>query len=296
MWVQNFAAGEILNPHPYFLRRYLWWNNRSAKRKAAMVDWYLGTIGFTYPEWKSSFYPAGLPANQSLNFYSKVFNAVEINTTFYGPQSSAQTVRWAAATPEKFYFVLKTPRRVTHDMRLQNAAGEMRAFIESSLGLGEKFGAVLLQLPPSMKITERSVLQQFLAELPRGPRYALEFRHASWYVPATAELLREHGVCWVATDYEDLPVEIHPTTDFLYLRWIGKHNVMPHPGYEVTDRSERLADWLQRIRTNQTGIKTIFGFFDNDYAGHAPATCARLKELAGLGSPPSTPAEQGRLF
>jgi uncharacterized protein YecE (DUF72 family) len=261
-----------------------------------MVDWYLGTIGFTYPEWKGSFYPAGLPANQSLNFYSKVFNAVEINTTFYGPQSPEQTARWAAATPENFCFCLKAPRRVTHDLRLQNAGPEMRAFIDSCAGLGEKFGAVLLQLPPSLKIAERPALAQFLAELPRGPRYALEFRHPSWHVPATAELLREHGVCWVATDYEDLPVEIHPTTDFLYFRWIGKHNVIAHPGYEVTDRGARLEDWLQRIRADLSGIKCIFGFFDNDYAGHAPATCARLKNLAGLDSPPSAPAEQGRLF
>jgi uncharacterized protein YecE (DUF72 family) len=123
----------------------------------------------------------------------------------------------------------------------------------------------------------------------------VEFRHASWHVPATEDLLREHRVCWVATDYEDLPVEIHPTTDFFYFRWIGKHNVIPHPGYEVTDRTARLRDWLERIQASLDGRKTLFGFFDNDYAGHAPATCMKLKELAGL-STPSTPAEQGRLF
>lgn len=260
-----------------------------------MVDWFLGTIGFTYPEWKGSFYPVGLPANQSLNFYSKVFNCVEINTTFYGPQSPEQIARWAAAVPENFRFCLKAPRRITHDLRLQNAEGEMRAFLDSSAGLGEKFGAMLIQLPPSLTIAERPSLESFLAALPRGNRYAVEFRHSSWHVPATADLLRKYGVCWVATDYEDLPVEIHPITDFLYLRWIGKHNVIPHPGYEVTDRTARLRDWLERIKTNLDGGEILFGFFDNDYAGHAPATCMKLKELAGLGTPPA-PAEQGRLF
>ncbi|MBE0698412.1 MAG: DUF72 domain-containing protein [Anaerolineaceae bacterium] len=261
-----------------------------------MVDWFLGTIGFTYREWKGSFYPAGLPVNQSLNFYGKVFNAVEINTTFYGSQTPEQIARWAAATPENFSFCLKAPRRVTHDLRLVNAEAEMCAFIESLAGLGEKFGAALIQLPPSLKINERQALEKFLDALPRGPRYAVEFRHPSWHVPATNDLLRQHGVGWVATDYEDLPVDIHPTTDFLYLRWIGKHNVIPHPGYEVTDRSARLMNWLNRIQANLSGVKTIFGFFDNDYAGHAPATCTRLKELAGLSSSPSAPAEQGRLF
>ncbi len=97
--------------------------------------------------------------------------------------------------------------------------------------------------------------------LPHGPRYAVEFRHASWHVPATADLLREHRVCWVATDYEDLPVEIHPTTDFLYIRWIGKHNVIPHPGYEVLDRTARLRDWFERINASLDGVEDDLWLF-----------------------------------
>jgi uncharacterized protein YecE (DUF72 family) len=261
-----------------------------------MVDWYLGTIGFTYPEWRGSFYPAGLPANQSLTFYSKLYNAVEINTTFYGPQSPAQVQRWGLMTPPDFRFCMKAPRRVTHDLRLQNAEADMRVFVESSQPLEKKFGAVLIQLPPSLKVDERPTLERFLAGLPAGPRYAFEFRHASWHVPQTADLLRYHGVCWVATDYEDLPVEIYPTTDFLYIRWIGKHGVLPHPGHELLDREERLKSWLERIRAVEPEIDTVYGFFDNDYAGHAPATCNRLKTLIGLPVTPSSGEEQGRLF
>lgn len=263
-----------------------------------MLDWYLGTIGFTYPEWKGSFYPVGLPANQSLNYYSRIFNAVEINTTFYGPQSPAQVERWAANTPPEFRFAMKAPRRVTHDLRLQNTETEMRVFIESSAGLKEKFGAVLIQLPPSFKEEEREILARFLPTLPPGPRYAIEFRHASWHVPRTAELLRQHGVCWVATDYEDLPVEIYPTADFLYIRWIGKHNVLPHPGHEVVDRAERLQAWVERIHNaaESGGVQTVFGFFDNDFAGHAPASCNRLKTILGLPVASSSGEEQGRLF
>lgn len=261
-----------------------------------MVEWFLGTIGFTYPEWKGSFYPVGLPAGQTLNFYSRVFKAVEINTTFYGSQSPAQIARWAAATPDDFRFCLKAPRKITHELRLQNAESEMRAFLDSLSGLGDKLGAVLIQLPPSMKVSEIRVLETFLAVLPKGPRYAIEFRHASWYTSIVDDLLRQHGMGWAATDYEDLPVEIHPTSDFLYLRWIGMHNVIPHPGYEVIDRASRLQDWLERINSNISGVKSIFGFFDNDYAGHSPLTCKRFKALAGLDLPPSSLAEQGRLF
>jgi len=258
--------------------------------------WYLGTIGFTYSEWKSSFYPSGLPSSQSLNYYSRIFNAVEINTTFYGPQSAAQVQRWAAATPQEFRFCLKAPRRITHDLRLVNAESEMRAFVDSLAGLEDKLGAVLVQLPPSFTLSERPNLERFLESLPVGARYAIEFRHASWYKPETAALLRQHGVCWVSSDYEDLPVEVVQTTDFLYLRWIAKHNVIPHPGHEVIDRTERLQGWLERIREQMEGVDTILGFFDNDYAGHAPASCNRFKTLAGLPVSLSAGDEQGRLF
>lgn len=261
-----------------------------------MFNWNLGTIGFTYPEWKGSFYPVGLPSGQSLRYYSRVFNAVEINTTFYGPQSPAQIQKWAANTPEDFCFSLKAPRRITHELRLQNANAEMLAFLESSAGLGNKFGAVLIQLPPSFTAEDRPIMAQFLKDLPRAFRYAVEFRHSSWYVPATADLLREYQVSWTATDYEDLPIAVTPTTDFLYLRWIGKHNVLAHPGHEVIDRGARLQTWWGLIQPHLDQVQQVFGFFDNDYAGYAPATCNRWKEIVGLPTAPSAADEQGRLF
>jgi uncharacterized protein YecE (DUF72 family) len=174
----------------------------------------------------------------------------------------------------------------------------MRSFVEASSSLAEKFGAVLVQLPPSFTTAERPALEGFLQTLPPGPRYAIEFRHTSWHQSGTetADLLKQYGVCWVANDYEDLPVEIFPTTDFLYIRWIARHNVIPHPGHEVIDRSERLASWLKLINANLAGIRQIYGFFDNDYAGHAPATCNRLKAIIGLPVVPTSAEEQGRLF
>lgn len=271
-----------------------------------MDNWKLGTIGFNYSEWKISFYPAGQPTSQQLNFYSKAFDAVEINTTFYGPQSPTQVERWAASTPGGFRFCLKTPRRITHDLRLQSpGAEEMRTFIHSSTVLGQKLGPFLVQLPPSFKPNEIAQLELFLQSLSQDKaldkiRYAVEFRHASWYQPEIVvrlvEILKKYQAAWVSTDYEDLPMRIIPTTDFFYIRWIGKHGVIPHTGKEVIDRTSRLQEWVRLIQQNWTGIHSIYGFFDNDYAGHSPATCSRFKEMIGLPATQPPAGQQGRLF
>ena len=271
-----------------------------------MTDWFLGTIGFTYPEWKGSFYPTGLPAAQSLTYYSKIFNAVEINTTFYGAQPPAQLQRWAGATSPDFRFCLKAPKRITHELRLAGSAlDEFRAFVDASSALGGQLGAILIQMPPSFKADEWPTLLQWIAHLPdeianQRVRYAIELRHASWHEPEMCarltDLLSQHQVGWVAADYEDLPVTIHNTAPFLYVRWIGKHNVLDHPGFEVIDRSARLQSWVERLRPYLDTLEGVFGFFDNDYAGHAPASVNRLKTL--LRQPIQLPpqGEQGRLF
>ncbi len=275
-----------------------------------MVEWSLGTIGFSYPEWKGNFYPSGLSSQDALRFYSHAFNAVEINTTFYGAKSAEQMQSWSALTPEDFCFSLKAPRHITHDLRLEGAAAEeLRAFAGISRALQQKLGAILIQLPPSLHADSLPQVEKFLAGLRVEPgdqaiQYAIEFRHASWYAPkaaeATADALRAHQVCWVSVDYENLPLTVTPTADFLYIRWIGRHNVLAHPGYEVLDRAERLQGWVERIQQAMTNanppVERIFGFFDNDYAGFAPASCRRLKRLLGLPESGDSGAEQGRLF
>ncbi len=104
----------------------------------------------------------------------------------------------------------------------------------------------------------------------------------------------------MTADYEDLPLVIHPTARFLYMRWIARHNVIAHPGYEVLDKTERLKAWIKLIdeaaASAPQSIEQVFGFFDNDYAGHAPATCNKLKGLLGLPVSSSQAGEQGRLF
>src|SRR3712207_2621708 len=180
-----------------------------------MVDWYLGTVGFSYKEWSGVFYPAGMAARSYLAHYSQVFNSVELDSTFYGTPPPERVRQWASLVPETFKFCVKTPRQITHDLELVGAQKPMETFVETMQLLEDKLGAILIQLPPQFSAAQLETVARFLEALPAGVQYALEFRHRSWFTPETTALLRNHQVCWVATEYLNFPDQIEPTTDFL---------------------------------------------------------------------------------
>ena len=81
-----------------------------------MTNWYLGTMGFSYPDWAGTFYPDTLAQRNYLGHYSRFFNAVEIDSTFYGTPRLTTVKRWATSTPADFRFCPKTPRMITHEV------------------------------------------------------------------------------------------------------------------------------------------------------------------------------------
>jgi len=173
-----------------------------------MAEWYLGTMGFGYKDWQGVFYPAGVRSRAYLEYYSQIFNAVEMDTTFYGIPAHLQWRVGLAPRRRDSRICAKTPRTITHDMSLAGSASLMKEFADAMRLLGNKLGAILIQLPPSFDITHHLALAAFLEELPQaaaGMRVAIEFRHRSWYTPQTVELLRTQGVCWAATEYPHLP-------------------------------------------------------------------------------------------
>lgn len=261
-----------------------------------MVDWYLGTVGFSYKDWAGVFYPAGSSPRNYLAHYSQFFNGVELDTTFHAVPSAERVRQWAAMVPEGFRFCVKTPRRITHEMELLNVAEAMSEFLETMSLLGEKLGPILIQLPPGLSAAQLDIVNDFLATLPPGFRYALEFRHPSWFATETATLLEAHKICWVSTEYLDLPKQIAATTDFLYIRWLGRHGQFDYKGREQRDVTPQLEGWWEQIQPHLAGVETVYGFFNNDYSGYSPATCHRFKRLIGLPTLYPQMPQQGRLF
>ena len=149
----------------------------------------VGTSGFSYKEWKGTFYPAKSKDEGMLAYYAERLETVEINNTFYRMPKPELLQKWAADTPEHFAFVLKAPQKITHIKKLEDCASEVEYFLKSAESLGHKRGPILFQLPPWMK-KDLGKLDRFLALLPEGTRAAFEFRHATWFDDETYALLK----------------------------------------------------------------------------------------------------------
>jgi uncharacterized protein YecE (DUF72 family) len=261
-----------------------------------MAEWYLGTMGFSYADWVGSFYPEALTQHNYLKHYRRFFNAVEIDSTFYGTPRLSTVQRWLTSTPDSFQFCPKTPRIITHDKRLRSAHLEMAEFITVMRELKNKLGVILIQLPPTFRADQSEILSAFLKELPKDVNFAVEFRHHSWYQPRTAQILKAHHICWAATEYPDLPPGIRLTSGFVYFRLIGRHGQFKRHDHEQIDRSENLQWWYQNLSNYLERAHSVYGFFNNDYAGFGVLSCNQFKQLVGLPAPDLKPPQQGRLF
>lgn len=261
-----------------------------------MSEWHLGTIGYSYREWSGGFYPPGMQPRDYLAHYSRVINSVEVDTTFHSLPRGDLVQTWKAIVPPGFKFSFKTPQVITHEMKLHNVEGLMTEFLDTIHPLAESLGPVLVQLPPSFRVDQFNFLHDFLDHLPSIYRYAVELRHASWYNNQTAQLLSNYHVCWVAIDFPNIPRQIVPTTDFLYVRWIGINGMYQHHSFERATKLDQLSWWLQEINETSHLVSDFFGYFNNDYTGFAAGTCKRFMLMAGVSKDENDLPYQERLF
>ena len=257
----------------------------------------LGACAWSFEEWRGAFYPADLPPDRWLEFYSRYFPAVEIDSTFYAAPSEATVLRWAESTPASFRFACKLPRSITHACRLRDCSAEFTSFLRAVEGLGPKLQVILIQLPPSFSPKDGgAALRAFLPQLPSSVRFAIEFRHAGWHRPQIVRLLQKHRVCWVWADTSPLnernlaPFELWPnTTDFLYVRLLGDYQTkygqdggqLHQYGKLLWKREAALESWALKIERHLEETRSVWGFVNNHFEGFAPETCQRLAQRLG---------------
>ncbi|HEY0369238.1 MAG TPA: DUF72 domain-containing protein [Chthoniobacterales bacterium] len=257
----------------------------------------LGTCAWSYEAWKNAFYPEDLPNELWLEFYARYFNAVEIDSTFYSAPNESSVLRWAESTPASFRFTCKLPRSITHVCGLRDCTPELNDFLRTLEPLAAKLHVILIQLPPSFAPKEgRPVLRQFIEQLPRDFRFAIEFRHPGWHKPQVVRLLEKHRICWVWADTTPLnqrnlaPFELWPqTSDFIYVRLLGDYTTKYNTdGKHVHDygkllwkREAALESWATKIARHVEEMRNVWIFINNHYEGFAPETCQRLAEKLG---------------
>jgi uncharacterized protein YecE (DUF72 family) len=216
---------------------------------------HVGTSGYSFPEWKGSFYPEGLPAAAMLPYYAARFPTVEINNTFYRMPKESVVVEWAAAVPDGFSFSIKASQRITHHARLKDVDDMMQYLLRVCTALGDKRGPTLFQLPPNMKL-DLERLAAFLPLIPRRWKAAIEFRHATWHADDVYALLRQHEVALVAAESEDTEAVVTATAPYGYLR-------LHKPAYTP----DELDSWVTQIGAQLWDEAWVYFKHDTDTAG-----------------------------
>jgi uncharacterized protein YecE (DUF72 family) len=258
---------------------------------------HIGTQGWNYDAWVGTFYPEGTRAADFLGIYARAFDTVEVDSTFYAIPP-AKTVRgWAERTPHDFTFALKLPQEITHERRLRDCQDVAALFYDRARELGQKLGPILMQLGPDFGPSELGALAEFLPTVPEDIFMAVEFRQRSWIHEGVMALLREHRVALALSDGKWIPrrallsLADQPTSDFMYLRWMGANRDIVDYSRIQIDRTRDLETWAATIAALVQKVTAVYGYVNNHFAGHSPYSARQLQRL--LGQRPVEPDQLG---
>jgi uncharacterized protein YecE (DUF72 family) len=243
---------------------------------------WLGTQGFSFKDWVGPFYPEGTTQSTYLEQYAKQLPIVEIDSTFYGAPRATTVDGWRRRTPPSFQFAAKFPKLITHEKKLDRAVGDAEAFIGVMQALGDKLALLTLQFAYDFTPDYFDRLETFLAALPEGVRYAVEVRNRGWLTPEFTQMLSEQGAALVLQDLHYMPRLDWITADFTVIRWLGRRKDIEQFDRIQIDRTQALETWAERVRAFLEQGVEVFGFFNNHYAGHSPASVRQFASLLGV--------------
>jgi Uncharacterized conserved protein len=256
------------------------------------LKFYVGCSGWSYTAWQGPFYPSDMKNSHWLEFYSKVFDYVEIDSTFYNIPSILTVKKWLKKTQDNFRFTAKFPKVITHDKRLKNVNNELELFFKAISPLYDKTLALLIQLPPSMEIIEGlQRLRELVHILDNRFRYAVEVRHRSWFQDLAYNFFANNNICMVWSQIVGIRTPPIVTTDFLYLRFIGDRSLQEKDfGRIQKHRTPEMRKWVNRIKraernNGEEGNKRLslaIVAANNHYAGFGPVSANIFRRMVGL--------------
>jgi uncharacterized protein YecE (DUF72 family) len=229
-----------------------------------------GTSGYAFKEWKGAFYPPELPDAEWLGYYATRFPTVEINNTFYRMPKESVLHDWAARVPDGFTFSIKASQRITHHARLKAECADALDFLlRNTAVLGPSLGPVLFQLPPNLK-RDLDRLKGFLGLLPESRRYAIEFRHESWFDDAVFSALRDRDIAFCVAEQDDFKCPIQATASWGYLRL-----------HRLDYDARALGEWAKCVAGQQWSDSYIY-FKHDEGEGSGPPAVDAFTQACGL--------------
>jgi uncharacterized protein YecE (DUF72 family) len=238
---------------------------------------FIGCSGFSYNHWKGGvFYPEGVPQRKWLEYYSENFDTVELNVTFYRLPADTTFTSWRTRTPDRFRFVCKGSKLITHIKQLKDTSELVDQFMDRVGLLEEKRGPVLWQLKPRMAPNLKT-FKSFVKHLKKykGTQHAFEFRDPRWFDERVYGIIAEAGMSVVRADMpHDLP-EPPDEFPFIYVRRHGPEK----SAYRGSYPDKMLEEDANDIRRWRRSKKEVYEYFNNDIGGHAPRNALKLREL-----------------
>lgn len=235
--------------------------------------WYIGCSGYYYKDWKEIFYPKGLPQTKWFDFYCEHFNTLELNVTFYRFPSLNVLQNWYRKAPDDFIFSVKVPKAITHESRFEGSQSLAMEFYDMlSLGLAEKLGPVLYQLPPSITFAPE-MLEAIISHIDENFKNVIEFRHISWWRKEVIQTLTDRGISFCGVSFPGLIADVMTNTPTAYYRFHG----VPKLYYSEYDDA-----FLEKVVQTLHGdkkVKEAFLYFNNTAAAAALQNARYVQEL-----------------
>lgn len=241
---------------------------------------HIGTMGWSYNFWVGNFYPTGLTSKDFLLEYSKHFDTVEVDSTFYRIPRQETVLEWKDKTPPDFLFAVKFPRTITHIKKLKNCDTILDIFLKRIAQLQSKLGPLLLQFPPAFKQEHLPLLSDFLTILPAGYRFAVEVRNQQLLGDSLFSLLRRNEVALALVGNSHTPIIEEITADFAYIRLEGdRTKVKGTIGRVEVDRAIDIRRWAEKIRMLRDTSKKVFVYVSKIFSGHPPTDAKHISRL-----------------
>jgi uncharacterized protein YecE (DUF72 family) len=241
---------------------------------------HVGTSGWLYKHWRGTFYPKAIKQKDEFAYYSLFFNTVELNNPFYRLPSRETFENWRKNSKPGFLYIVKASRFITHIKKLKDTAEALAVFLNNCDGLEEKLGPILFQLPPGWQLNiER--FETFLKSLPKGYRFAFEFRNATWYDERVYQLMKRYNCAFCIYQLAGHMSPIEITGDFVYLRLHGPTNNKYQGSYDFYT----LRAWAEKSREWQNAGKDVYIYFDNDDSGYAAFNAQVIEMMLNKAEP-----------